>query len=93
MGVVINTTLSTLVGMLIGYIIKLVNERKTEKEALKCLLRSELTQLYYTIIERSFIYSHEKENVNYLFSAYEGLKGNSYVAPLVKELNELPVQK
>lgn len=92
MNVIINTTLSTIVGMLIGYIIKLVNERKTEKEALKCLLRSEITQLYYTIIERGFIHSHEKENINYLYSAYEGLKGNSYVSSLVRELNDLPVQ-
>lgn len=92
MNVIINTTLSTLVGMLIGYIVKLLNERKTEKEALKCLLRSEITQLYYNILERGFIHSHEKENVNYLYSAYKGLKGNSYIDSIVKELNELQVQ-
>lgn len=92
MSTIINTILSTLVGFAFGYIIKLLNERRNEKEALKCLLRSEITNIYYKSVERGFIYRYEKENLSYLNSAYVNLNGNSYIKDAVKELDEFPVQ-
>lgn len=64
-----------------------------QEEALKCLLRSNITSKYYVYSELGEIPYYEKENINYLFKQYENMNGNSYVKEIVAEINNLPIKK
>lgn len=101
-------TITTIVGFvvtgLLGYFTakikqyKEVEKRQTEKdsrqeEALKCLLRSNITSKYYVYKELGAIPSYEKENIDYMYEQYKGMDGNSYVEIIVNEINHLPIKK
>lgn len=64
-----------------------------QEEALKCLLRSNITSKYYVYSELGEIPYYEKENINYLYKQYENMNGNSYVKEIVSEINNLPIKK
>ena len=66
---------------------------KNQEEALKCLLRSNITSKYYVYTELKEIPLYEKENIDYMFEQYDKMGGNSYVEGLVKEINALPIKK
>lgn len=51
----------------------------TEKESVKCLLRSEIVRIYYANRERRSLHSFEYENVAMLYHAYKEMGGNSFV--------------
>ena len=94
-------TILTIVGFvvtgLLGYFvakIKGYKEKDTrQEEALKCLLRSNITSKYYVYSELKEIPLYEKENIDYMFEQYDKMGGNSYVEGLVKEINALPIKK
>ena len=69
------------------------NRDKNQEEALKCLLRSNITSKYYVYTELKEIPLYEKENIDYMFEQYDKMGGNSYVEGLVKEINALPIKK
>jgi hypothetical protein len=74
--------------------IKSYKEKDTrQEEALKCLLRSNITSKYYVYSELKEIPYYEKENIDYMFEQYDKMGGNSYVEGLVKEINALPIKK
>lgn len=82
-------------GAFIGY---LLNSLKKSKDtnlnlvaSIKALLRSEITSIYYRYTSTKYIPRFEKENLNYLYAEYKKMGGNSYVAIVVEELNNLPV--
>ena len=81
----------------LGYLVaKLKNYKKrdiSQEEALKCLLRSNITSKYYVYNELKEIPLYEKENINYMFEQYKAMGGNSYVSGLVEEINKLPIKK
>ena len=94
-------TILTIVGFVVtvclGYFvakIKSYKEKDTrQEEALKCLLRSNITSKYYVYSELKEIPYYEKENIDYMFEQYDKMGGNSYVEGLVKEINALPIKK
>ena len=94
-------TILTIVGFvvtgLLGYFvakIKSYKEKDTrQEEALKCLLRSNITSKYYVYNELKEIPYYEKENIDYMFEQYKMMGGNSYVETIVREINQLPIKK
>ena len=94
---VINTIISYIIPLILGYLICLMKsyrERdKMQQEALKCLLRSNITSKYYVYTELKEIPLYEKENINYMYEQYVKMKGNSYVVGLVEEINRLQIKK
>lgn len=98
---ILTKTILTIVGFIVtgclGYFvakIKGYKEKDTrQEEALKCLLRSNITSKYYVYSELREIPYYEKENINYLYKQYENMNGNSYVKEIVMEINNLPIKK
>lgn len=94
-------TILTIVGFvvtgLLGYFvakIKSYKEKDTrQEEALKCLLRSNITSKYYVYSELKEIPYYEKENIDKMFEQYKMMGGNSYVETIVSEINQLPIKK
>lgn len=86
-----------IVPLFLGYCINIIKtyktKDKTQEEALKCLLRSNITSKYYVYNEIGNIPQYEKENINYMFEQYKKMNGNSYVEEIMEEINKLPLKK
>ena len=63
----------------------------TEKESVKCLLRSEIVRIYYAYRVRRAIHSFEYENVAMLYRAYKDMGGNSFVDRIWEEIQSWDV--
>ena len=94
---VILTVVGFITTGVLGYLVaKIKNYKKrdtNQEEALKCLLRSNITSKYYVYNELKEIPLYEKENINYMFEQYKSMNGNSYVLGLVEEINKLPIKR
>ena len=81
----------------LGYLVAKIKDYKkrdiNQEEALKCLLRSNITSKYYVYNELKEIPLYEKENMDYMFDQYQSMNGTSYVGELVDEINKLPIKK
>lgn len=81
----------------LGYLVARLKDYKkrdkSQEEALKCLLRSNITSKYYVYNEMGSIPVYEKENINYMYEQYKLMNGNSYVGRLVEKINDLPIKK
>lgn len=53
---------------------------------IKCLLRSDMLQIYYRHKETDTIRQYELENFIFLYKAYKALKGNSFIDIIYKEV-------
>lgn len=58
----------------------------TEKESVKCLLRSEIVRIYYANRDRRSLHAFEYENIIKLYDAYKGMGGNSFVDRVMEEI-------
>ena len=88
-GFVVTGCLGYFVAKIKGY-----KEKDTrQEEALKCLLRSNITSKYYVYSELGTIPHYEKENIDKMFEQYKMMGGNSYVDTIVREINQLPIKK
>lgn len=94
---IILTCVGFVVTGFLGYFvakIKGYKEKDTrQEEALKCLLRSNITSKYYVYSELKEIPYYEKENIDKMFEQYKMMGGNSYVETIVREINNLPIKK
>ena len=94
-------TILTIVGFVVtgclGYFVAKIKSYKQkdsrQEEALKCLLRSNITSKYYVYSELKEIPYYEKENIDKMFEQYKMMGGNSYVETIVREINNLPIKK
>lgn len=59
-----------------------------EREAIKCLLRSEITRIYYARRHTRRLHQDEYSNLAMLYSAYKKLGGNSFVDRIWDEVQE-----
>lgn len=84
------TTILTLLILIIkpfrNWMLGLTDKKKSDDEALKCLLRSEITRIYYKNAASKEVHSYEFENVSYLYKAYKKLGGNSFVDKIWEEM-------
>ena len=93
-------TILTVVGFVVtgvlGYLVAKIKEyRKKEnrqEKALKCLLRSSITKIYYEYIPKGYIPRYERENVIYLHDQYKEMDGNSYIDTIYPEILKLPIR-
>lgn len=58
------------------------------KDGLKCVLRSEMLNMYYRNHEKDSIRQHEKENLESVYKAYKALGGNSFIDSLYREMSQ-----
>lgn len=57
----------------------------------KCLLRSDMLDIYYHNREKKVIRQYEYENFVMLYEAYKALKGNSFIDKIYSEVKEWEV--
>jgi len=84
MDTIIASALSTLTGLVIGYIIKEFKMNKVQSRALKNLLRHELISQYYQYREIGKVPRHIKESWNEMYSSYIELNGNGFMKDDIK---------
>lgn len=90
---VIGFVVTGLLGFFIGKFKDYKKRDEVQQEALKCLLRSNITSKYYVYTELGSITPYEKQNINYMHEQYKKMGGNSYVDEIVIEINKLPIKK
>lgn len=94
---VILTIVGFIVTGVLGYFVGKVKEYKKkdtrQEEALKCLLRSNITSKYHVYSQMGEIPYYEKENIDRMYEQYKNMGGNSYVDTIVKEINDLPIKR
>lgn len=61
------------------------------REGQRCLLRSDILNVYYKYRELKQIRQYEYENVVLLYKAYKALGGNTFVDHIYNEINEWEV--
>lgn len=97
METIIATALSTITGLVIGYLVskiqKFSKKEKNEKTTLQALLRNAITSKYYVYTELGSIPDYERRNLIYLFEEYKKWNGNSYIKQIMEELLKLPIKK
>ena len=86
-------TYSVLLPILLGYIIKLLQEDRKEKranaEGIKCLLRIQLIEYHDKYTELGYIPTFEKDNWNDMFQAYTSLHGNGTIEQYNEDIIKL----
>ena len=58
---------------------------------LKCLMRSDMLNIYYHNREKKIIRQYEYENFLALYKGYKALKGNSFIDKIKREVDEWEV--
>ena len=83
METIITTTLSTITGLVIGYLVKTIGNYKkrdnVQNIALRNILKSNLVNQYYVYAEIGSVPRYIKEAWYDMFESYVELGGNSYV--------------
>ena len=90
---IVSFSITGILGFMVARLKDYKKRDKNQEEALKCLLRSNITSKYYVYSELKEIPCYEKENIDMMFEEYKNMNGNSYVETIVKEINELPIKK
>ena len=83
------STLATLVAeisVLLGVIIPVIVCVVKIADGQKCLLRTDMLQIYYHNRESGVIRQYEYENFVMLYEAYKALKGNSFIDKIYSEV-------
>lgn len=97
MNTIITTCLSTLTGLVIGYLVKQITSYKkrddTQSKALRNILKSNLVNQYYVYAEIGNVPRYIKEAWYDMFESYVELGGNSYVKHSVEpKFAKLPIK-
>ena len=82
------TTLITEIGVLLGVIIPVIVCVLKIANGQKCLMRTDMLQIYYHNREKRVIRQYEYENFVMLYEAYKALKGNSFIDKIYEEVHE-----
>lgn len=79
----------------VGYkiMLKEIGQQRTEREAIKSLLRSEIITMHGKYIEKEEIPIYGRENVQAMYDAYHSLGGNGTITKLYHEIMNLPTKK
>lgn len=93
---VILTVVRFIITGLLGYFTAKIKEYKkkdtVQQDALKCILRSSITKIYYKYVPLGYIPQYERENAIYLHDQYKNMGGNSYVDTIFPEIMNLPIR-
>lgn len=80
-------------GGVLSFIQFLITRRGALTTAVRAILRDRILILSETYIEQGSINLHERDNYTSLYDAYKGVKGNTFVDDLYKEVMDLPLKK
>lgn len=82
------TTFITEIGVLLGVVIPVIVCVIKIANGQKCLMRTDMLQIYYHNREKRIIRQYEYENFVMLYEAYKALKGNSFIDKIYEEVHE-----
>lgn len=71
----------------------LLTRRGALTTAVRAILRDRILILSEEYIQRNEITLHERDNYTSLYDAYKGVKGNTFVDDLYKDVMDLPLKK
>ena len=78
---------------LFSFIQFLITRRGALTTAVRAILRDRMLILSEEYIEQGSISLHERDNYTSLYDAYKGVRGNTFVDDLYKEVMDLPLKK
>ena len=90
---VVGVVIPAIIGYLLGRIKSFRKREQNQEEALKCLLRSNITSKYYVYKKLGVVPRYEKENVNYMYTQYKNMGGNSYIDLIIVDFNNMPLEE
>lgn len=90
---VVGVVIPAIIGYLLGRIKSFRKREQNQEEALKCLLRSNITSKYYVYKKIGAVPRYEKENVNYMYTQYKNMGGNSYIDLIIQDFNSIPLEE
>lgn len=61
--------------------------------AVRAILRDRMLILSEEYLQRNEVTLHERDNYTSLYDAYKGVKGNTFVDDLYKDVMDLPLKK
>ena len=82
------TTFITEIGVLLGVVFPVIVCVIKIANGQKCLMRTDMLQIYYHNREKRIIRQYEYENFVMLYEAYKALKGNSFIDKIYEEVHE-----
>lgn len=71
----------------------LITRRGALTKAVQAILRDRMLVLSEDYLQNGEITLHERDNYTSLYDAYKGVKGNTFVDDLYKEVMDLPLKK
>lgn len=71
----------------------LITRKGALTTAVRAILRDRILILSEGYIQKNEITLHERDNYTSLYDAYKGVKGNTFVDDLYKEVMDLPLKK
>lgn len=80
------------ISVILGVIIKLWISVRKMNDALKCMLRSQILEIYFDHKDERKIPQMGFENVSYLYAAYKALGGNSFVDKVFSDIKTWEVE-
>ena len=93
---VINYGYESVVAVVITYLIaqgKLQGRQyKATQAGVKALLRDRLISAIHKAKKQGFIYIHELENIDKMYTEYINLGGNGTIVHMMKEVSQLPTK-
>lgn len=84
--------LITELGVLFGVIAPVIVSTRKIQNGQRCLLRSEMLQIYYRNKDTKEIRQYEYENFVFLYEAYKALKGNSFIDKIYEEVKTWTIE-
>ena len=76
------------IGVVLGVIIPVIVCVVKIANGQKCLMRTDMLQIYYHNREKRTIRQYEYENFIMLYEGYKALKGNSFIDKIYEEVHE-----
>lgn len=74
-----------------GVVVAMLLFLKKLAAGMRCILRSNMLQIYYRYEDHEQIPQYQYENFVQLYEAYKALKGNSFVDKIYKDIQEWEV--
>ena len=83
---------TTLLGSLGGLIVKSIKDARTQREATRSLLRTEMVKIYYKYRDEEKVPYYIKEAWLDDYAAYKKLHGNSFIDDLKPEVDDWEIE-
>lgn len=84
--------ITTVMSSLAGLIVKSIKDAKTQREATRSLLRTEMVESYYKYRDKEKVPYYIKEAWLHNYAAYKKLHGNSFIDDLKPEVGEWEIE-